>query len=79
MITDVVQDSCTDACRVLQLDDVHQLFLCAAHARRENDIHGNAQTAFSIWAREGFDALPESVRDFVLRVCNGEYTEYRKR
>lgn len=73
MLPDVMQDNVTDAARRLGLDDVHQLFLLISHQRRENDIHGSAQTAFSIWARGGYDALPETIQEFVLRVCEGQY------
>lgn len=72
MIPDIVSDHVTDAARRLGLDDVHQLFLREAHERRDCDVHGAAQTAFLLWARKGYEALPQHLKDYCLKVCGGE-------
>lgn len=79
MLPTVVQDSVTDAATRLGLRFIESLFYYAAlESGYIQTADEKAKELTRIWLRQGEDRLPEFAREFVLRVCNGEFINRRQ-
>lgn len=72
MLPDVVRDNVTDAARRQGVKHVEQIFFNAAVQAGFPQPADRAMALYRVWCREGYNALPEFCKDYVLRVNNGE-------
>jgi hypothetical protein len=70
---DVISDAVTDYCHRHNLGHVQQVFYQAAIDAGYEPAKAldRARWLFGIWAKDGYDALPEWVREFVLTKKEG--------
>jgi hypothetical protein len=80
MLPDVMSDHVTDAAKRLGCQFTETVFyryaLEVGYGQRAED---KARELDTIWKRKGYQALPDGFKDFVLKVCNGERSEYSER
>lgn len=72
----VQSDSVTDAAQRLSISS-NELFKLWAMEVNPQDFHNFAEISHSQWLRQGYDNLNDSLKDWLLKVCNGEYTYMR--
>lgn len=74
MIPDIVQDNITDAAKRCGYKFTEQVFyLYALDSGHTGEIsEKKARELDTLWKRQGYIALPQAVKDFVLRLCDGE-------
>lgn len=74
MLPDIVSDHVTDASKKIGCQFTESLFYqCALEHGFGARSEDKARELNITWARKGYKFLPQYVKDFVLRVNNGEH------
>jgi len=70
-MTTVQQDNVTDAAQRLCID-THELFKLWAMEVNPQDFHNFGEISHSQWLKKGYQAIPDTMKDWLLQICNGE-------
>lgn len=70
------QDAVTDAARRLCVSP-QDLFDLWGRDINPQDAHNFGAISYSLWLTRGYQVLPDNLKDWLLKVCNGEYTYLR--
>lgn len=71
-IPDVIRDNITDASLRMGIKFAEQFFYRAALDAGFSNSQDVARHRHRQWLMEGYDKLPPYIKDYALRVCNGE-------
>lgn len=67
----VMADSVTDAMARCGFKFAEQIFYEAAKAAQFPDAKDRTMALYRVWIREGYQALPDFCKDWVLKACEG--------
>lgn len=71
MLPDIIHDAVTDCAQRHGWQFTEQVFFEAAKDAGFRNPQDRAMALNRLWIREGYDKLPEFVKDYILRQCEG--------